>query len=295
MKVDKSLNTSEVGYVGTLKFKLKDVRNLLGVQCRRGGEDDKWRMEWKVNVDGKVISVYDWKKEESLWECEWHVGDMDDDDEVVEKLNGMIEKNGVYEGYTTGCKCGVNYERSEKLMKRWWNRKCRFCRDKLKVYLGGKPVEEPSGIRKYEVQCKCKVFTKQKIDPQRWAEGYCGKCKYTFAVKNKQTGETWGELKQAEEKKEIKLTIMKKRLVKEDFDKGPIKAKIQTGEIFGSKYEWYEIAVTELIWSDKCNMNGEQGINVEHGGGYAGFNNGVYHRYKYPSEHCMRILEIYKK
>jgi len=81
-------------------------------------------------------------------------------------------------------------------------------------------------------------------------------------------------------------------MMKELIDGKLIKAIIQIGEVFGECYEWYEKYETTLCWSE-CNQNDELGVCTSDGYGWAGYKDGIYHRYKVPNyEHVMRVVRI---
>lgn len=93
------------------------------------------------------------------------------------------------------------------------------------------------------------------------------------------------------------------RLTKEDLKEG-IQASVQFGQIITDPlkdeelYLWDDPEDVVLSWSDECNSLRQPGITAkgEHHTlsytGYAGFRDGIYHRYTVPYEDCMRIVSL---
>lgn len=85
------------------------------------------------------------------------------------------------------------------------------------------------------------------------------------------------------------------RLTKKDFiERSTIRAKVIYGEVFPGEILWSDYPDdVNLVWSDKCMITGKPGIQCEIGE-FSGYENGIYHRYSFPSEHCMKILKFYE-
>ncbi len=93
------------------------------------------------------------------------------------------------------------------------------------------------------------------------------------------------------------------RLTKQDLE-GGVQASVQFGHIITDPlkeedlYLWDDPEEVVLSWSDECNYLRQPGIVAkgEHHTlpytGYAGFHDGIYHRYVAPYEDCMRIVSV---
>lgn len=88
---------------------------------------------------------------------------------------------------------------------------------------------------------------------------------------------------------------------KQHFDDKVITVLGQTGEVFlgidgdEDKICWFEVEEFDMYWSEKCifGYDNTPGVMVNPDWcGYSGYEDGIYHRYSKPSEHCFRILQI---
>lgn len=69
--IDPKVDTTNVGYIDTLRFDTKTLTDVLGDPQKSTGHSN---YEWKLLINGRVYSVYDWKHEGNKEDIEWHIG-----------------------------------------------------------------------------------------------------------------------------------------------------------------------------------------------------------------------------
>jgi hypothetical protein len=64
-----NLDTSDVSWVNTLDFTTDEIKSVFGEPLENGTDEDEHTFEWKIEVNGQPLSIYDWGTD-----TEWHVG-----------------------------------------------------------------------------------------------------------------------------------------------------------------------------------------------------------------------------
>lgn len=92
VKLDMSLDTSETYNVDTLEYWTEELVNVFGKPKKTGGDDDEHTWEWKIEVNGKVYTIYNWNENgESYDDSTWYLGSVEDNNQNVKALNTYID------------------------------------------------------------------------------------------------------------------------------------------------------------------------------------------------------------
>ena len=72
-KVNWKLDTEETEWIDILDYSTEQLVKVFGEPKITGEDDDDHEHEWKIEMNGKSFSIYDWENDQEFDDKEWHV------------------------------------------------------------------------------------------------------------------------------------------------------------------------------------------------------------------------------
>lgn len=99
IEVNHNLDTSDTEFIDVIEQSTEELERCLGKPCKTGQDKDPWNFEWKIQIEDKVYSVYDWLNEEQVFDdyfdSEWFISGEDSSkicQQHVEFLKDMLSQ-----------------------------------------------------------------------------------------------------------------------------------------------------------------------------------------------------------
>lgn len=90
-----NIDSSKMVYIDTLPLKFDQLVKTFGDPIQNQVDNDDWRLEWKININQKPFSVYDWKESgefQNFQDSTFHIcGNTDNDNAAVSALVSFVQ------------------------------------------------------------------------------------------------------------------------------------------------------------------------------------------------------------
>lgn len=94
-KVNWALDTEETEWIDILEYSTEQLVQVFGEPKITGdGDEDDHVYEWKIEMNGKAFSIYDWESEEEYDDKEWHVAGPTEKTSIKSLLKYIAEQLG---------------------------------------------------------------------------------------------------------------------------------------------------------------------------------------------------------
>jgi hypothetical protein len=94
-KVNWALDTEETEWIDILEYSTEQLTEVFGEPKITGdGDEDDHVYEWKIEMNGKAFSIYDWESEEEYDDKEWHVAGPTEKTSIKSLLKYIQEQLG---------------------------------------------------------------------------------------------------------------------------------------------------------------------------------------------------------
>ena len=91
IEINKSIDTSDTGFIETLSFSTKQLTDALGKPSKTGNESTKHKLDFTIAIGKNVYTIYDWTDENEEYAPDiWHLGGCSNIKSDIKRLKQLI-------------------------------------------------------------------------------------------------------------------------------------------------------------------------------------------------------------